>query len=178
MSLKQFLDTIDCRITEGSEYCWQSFGPNAYNIESWNGEHETGRSFNVIFDTVTQEVFEMTAHDNQAQRSYRWINPDYAKAYRQEAAERKVDINQAYDDVRYIDLETVEDYYTKARAIFLGQPYDTRVEVPLDLEDELLFELMKEAHKRDITFNQLMEEILRAACKDVLLREIDTESNA
>lgn len=167
-TLKQFLDTIDCRITDGSEHCWQSFGPNAYNIESWNGEHETGRSFSVIFDTVTQEVFEMTAHHNQRARSYRWINPDYATAYREEAQRRKVDITVAYDDVHYIDLETAEDYYTKARAIFLGQEYDTRVEVPLELEDDLMFELMLLAHKRDITLNRLVEEILINAINNEL----------
>jgi sarcosine oxidase delta subunit len=161
-TLKEFLDTIDCRITDGSEYCWQCFGPNAYTIESWNGEHETGRSFDVIFDTVTQEVFEMTAHDNQRARSYRWINPDYAQALRNEAQQRKVDVDQAYDDVRYIDLETAEDYYTKARAIFLGQDYDDRVTVPLDLDEDLMFKLMLTAHQRDVTLNQLVEELLGA----------------
>lgn len=169
-TLKEFLDIIDCRITEGSEYHWQSFGPNAYSIESWNGEHETGRSFSIVFDTVTQEVFEMSAHDNQRERSYRWINPAYAKSYREEAGRRKVDIDVAYDDVRYIDLETAEDYYAKARAIFLGQEYDTRVEVPLDLDRESLFELMTLAHERDITLNRLVENILRDAIEQTQLK--------
>ena len=35
-----------------------------------------------------------------------------------------------------------------------------KVDVELDLDDELLFDLMKEAHKRDITLNQLVEKIL------------------
>ena len=35
-----------------------------------------------------------------------------------------------------------------------------KVDVELDLDDKLLFDLMKEAHKRDITLNQLVEKIL------------------
>lgn len=177
MSLKQFLDTVDCRITEGSEYCWTCYGPNAYRLEVWSGDHGgQGHSIECVFDTVTQEVFEMTAHDYSNQRSYRWIDPAYTQAHRDEAKTRSVDIDQAYDDVRFIDLETVDDYLQKARAIFLGQDYDTRVVLPVDLPDELLFELMKDAHRRDITFNQLMERILREACETALLREIDTET--
>lgn len=33
-------------------------------------------------------------------------------------------------------------------------------EIEIDLDDETLFQLMLEAHRRDITFNKLVEEIL------------------
>lgn len=33
-------------------------------------------------------------------------------------------------------------------------------EVEIDLDNETLFQLMLEAHRRDITFNKLVEEIL------------------
>lgn len=33
-------------------------------------------------------------------------------------------------------------------------------EVEIDLDDETLFQLMLEAHRRNITFNKLVEEIL------------------
>ena len=38
---------------------------------------------------------------------------------------------------------------------------DGKVDVVLDLEHDLLYELMLMAHERDITLNQLVEEILR-----------------
>jgi predicted HicB family RNase H-like nuclease len=38
---------------------------------------------------------------------------------------------------------------------------DNRVSIELDLENDLLFELMLQAHKQDITLNQLVENILR-----------------
>ena len=37
---------------------------------------------------------------------------------------------------------------------------DNRVDVPIELTDEQWYSLMKTAHERDITLNQLVEEIL------------------
>jgi predicted DNA-binding ribbon-helix-helix protein len=37
---------------------------------------------------------------------------------------------------------------------------DSRVDVPIELTDEQWYSLMKIAHERDITLNQLVEEIL------------------
>jgi hypothetical protein len=55
-----------------------------------------------------------------------------------------------------------------------GQDYDTRVSVPVELDDSELFELMRRAHERDITLNQLVEEILRAVIEKELIK-VDSE---
>jgi collagenase-like PrtC family protease len=91
------------------------------------------------------------------------INPAFKAGHDDEAASRGVSANQAWDDILYTDLETVEDFIAKARAIIAGEPYDTRIQVPVDFSDEELLTYMKLAHERDITFNQLVEEALREA---------------
>jgi len=49
-----------------------------------------------------------------------------------------------------------------------------KVDVEIDIEDDLLFKLMLEAHKRDITLNQLVEDILRKALeKKVSVKEME-----
>jgi hypothetical protein len=171
ISLKQFMETVNYRITEGSEYGWQCYGPDAYMLDSWNGEPD-GHSFTIIFDTKTQTVYEVQAHDYVHNRAYRMINPDYAKANKKEAKQRGVSRKEAWDDVDYVDLESYEDWLSKAQAIFAGNAYDTRVDVPLDLEDDLVFEMMKQAHERDITLNQYVELIL----KQTIDKHQDTDS--
>jgi hypothetical protein len=160
ISLKQWMETVDYRITEGSNYGWQCYGSNAHMLDSWNGSQD-GHSFTIIFDTKTQVVYEVQAHDYVHNRAYRVINPDYAKANKKEAKQRGVSRKEAWDDVDYVDLETDEDWLTKAQAIVAGTPYDSRVDVPLELEDDLIFEMMKQAHHRDITLNQYVELILK-----------------
>lgn len=160
ITLKQWMEVCDYRISEGGDYQWECYGPNAYILDSWNGEQD-GHSFCIYFDTKTQEVYEVQAHDYTNQRAYRLINPTFAATHANEARLRQVDNREAWDNVNYIDLETETDWLEKAKAIFAGEKYDTRVEVPLTLDDDQMFQLMKLAHERDVTLNELVEDMLR-----------------
>lgn len=170
ITLKDFMETVDYKITEGSDYCWNCFGPNAYRLDSWNQDQD-GHSVSILFDTRTHEVYEASAYDYKRNRAYRLINPEFKVAHDQEARDRDVDIDQAWDDVNYVDLETDEDFLEKARAIVADEDYDTRVQVPVEFSDDELLQYMKLAHDRDITFNQLVEEALRYAIEDAKIRE-------
>ena len=162
ITLKQWMEVADYRITEGSEYMWDCYGSNAYRLDSWNGDHD-GHSISIVFDTKTQEVYEASAYDYKNQRAYRLINPTYIKKFKKESKRRDIDFDEAWDDVAYVDLETEDDYLEKAQAIVAGVDYDTRVEMPLVLDNDQLFELMKVAHSRDITLNELVEDVLQDA---------------
>lgn len=158
------METVNYRITEGSDYGWQCYGHDAYMLDSWNGDHD-GHSLTIIFDTKTQEVYEVQAHDYVNERAYRLINPDYAKKNKKEARKRDVNRKEAWDDVNYVDLETDEDFLEKAQAIVDGTDYDTRVQVPLELDDDTMFQMMKMAHERDLTLNEFVGELLREVLK-------------
>ena len=160
ITLKHFMEVVDYKVTEGSDYCWQCYGPNAYRLDSWNQDQD-GHSISIVFDTRTHVVYEANAYDYSRNRAYRLINPDYKFGHDDEAAGRGVNVNQAWDDVNYVDLETDEDFLEKSRAIVTNEDYDTRVEVPLNLPNDQLFDLMKLAHEQDKTLNQLVEDILR-----------------
>jgi glutaredoxin len=168
ITLKEFMELVDYRVTEGSEYCWECFGSNAYSLSYWNQDHN-GHSICIIFDTRTHEVYTVEACDYKHDRAYRLINPDYKTAHDNEAVGRDVDANQAWDDVNYVDLDVDNDFIQKALAIIAGEDYDTRVQVPVDFTDEELLTYMKLAHERDITFNQLVEEALQAAIDEYKL---------
>ena len=160
ITMKEWMELVDYRITEGSNYMWQCYGSNAYALDSWNGEQD-GHSFTVIFDTKDQTVYEVQAHDYVHNRAYRMINPDFQKKAKKEARKRNSDKDNAWDDVNYIDLEVDDDFIQKCLSIKAGENYDTRVSVPLELDDDQLFELMRIAHEQDITLNYLVENILR-----------------
>lgn len=166
ITVKQWMELVDYRITEGSDYGWNCYGAHSYQLDSWNGDYK-GHSFCIIFDAKTQEVYEVQAHDYANERAYRVVNPAYLKAMQQEAVTHGSQANEAWECVNYVDLETDEDWLEKATAIAKGESYDTRVSVPLTLNDSELFDLMKMAHERDMTLNQLVEEVLTNAIKDL-----------
>lgn len=160
------METCGYRITEGSTYDWDCFGHNAYRLDSWNGDQE-GHTISIVFDTQTQVVYEVEAFDYKRERAYRMINPEFKDAFDSEHRYRDVlDMAWERDDgtpVKYVDIDVIEDFMEKAHAICNDQEYDTRVQIQVEFSDEELLHYMKAAHDRDITFNQLVEEALKAA---------------
>jgi hypothetical protein len=148
ITLKQFMETVDYRICEGS--AWNGFAPGAYSLDYWNGDHD-GHSLCVIFNTKDQTVYCVQACDYKNNRAYRYTHPDH----------RKDLDDQAWDDVNWTDLDVEEDWLEKAQAIVAGRDYDTRVSIPLELGEVEMFRLMSMAHKQDITLNQLVEKIIQ-----------------
>jgi uncharacterized protein (DUF4415 family) len=170
ITLKQWMEVVEYRVTEGSEYCWKCYGYDAYALDSWNGNNE-GHSFTVIFDTKTQVVYEVQAHDYKNNRAYRMINPEFVEANRKEAEQKNVSRTEAWENTSYVDLDLEEDFLEKAKAIVNGEDYDTRVRIPLDFTDEELLTYMTMAHERDMTFNAFIEEALRHAIDKYKLTE-------
>jgi len=159
ISIKEFMELVNYRITEGSEYLWECYGYNAFCLDSSDAEY----NISIVFDKASQEVYELTAIDYQNNRAYRLFNPNYKDAYQKEAIEKKVAPGEAWEGVTYIDLEVNEDFLEKAQAIINSEDYDDRVIIPLDVTDEEALALMKAAHMRDITLNQFVAEAIQSA---------------
>lgn len=157
ITVKQYMEIINYRVTGGSEYLWQCYGDNARYMDCDNDDYY---GVSIIFDTVTQCVYEAAVYDYRRDRAYRLFNPQFKDQMIAESLDRDCPIIFAWDAVKFTDLETVDDFITKASAIISGIDYDTRVCVPIDLADDELLKLMTIAHERDITLNQLVEEIL------------------
>ena len=162
MQLSEINNTFQHRITDGSEYLWHCYGNNVRSID-YTSKYACGY---VVFDTETHTVYEVSVSPvagswDVEPKPYRYINPDYQAAYKQEATSRGIDPSEAWDDIKWVDLETEEDFIEKATAMFKGEKFDTRIVVPIDLDNDTMLKLAMEAHKRDITLNQMVEEVLR-----------------
>jgi hypothetical protein len=165
ISLKDWMAVVSYRISEGSNYCWHCFGPNAYMLDAWDGKQE-GVSACVIFDTKTQEVYEVSVCDFKKEKAYRYTNPNFLKAFKAEVAQRGLD-DQAWDDVNFIDLDVADDFLEKATAIMNYEEYDNRVSIPVEFNDAELLQYMKLAHQMDITFNAFIELALTEALERI-----------
>jgi len=163
MNFARFCELTQHRLTEVSHFIWPCFGENAHSFSYWNEDHD-GFSISTIvrLDGMIVEVLEVC--DYAGNRAYRWFNPNTGArdAYMKSAVANSGDQrNQAWDDVNFVDLEVLEDFIAKAEAIRDGRDYDERVTMPIDISDEDFAKIAKLAHDRDITFNQMVEHILR-----------------
>lgn len=157
-------EAFDHKISGGDNYLWNCW-ENARFLE-----YRSDYAYvSAVFNTETQEVYEVNVSVDTDTwdpdiRPYRWLNPEYKQAYLDEAESRNIDPEQAWDDIKWYDLETPEDFLEKATAIFNGDDtFDKRVELPIDLEDDLLLKVALMAHERDITMNKMFEIILQKA---------------
>ena len=166
ITLKDWMEIVDYRITEGSNYGWNCFGFDAYMLDSWNGDHN-GHSLSITFDTKTQVVYMAEVHDFKNDRAYRIFNPDYKAGHDAEVKVRGI-TDQAWEDdngkpIEYVDLDVNDDFIQKASAIVAGQEYDTSVMLEIDITDEEFVKYARLAHEMDITFNEFVNRALRDA---------------
>ena len=166
ITIEQWMKTFNYRITESNTYGWTCYSSTAQSMSAWNGEHnEGGWSGNIVFDTTNQTVYEVEVCDYTNERAYRIINPNFKKAYEMEANSRGVNADEAWDSIKFVDLEIDNDWLEKAKAIVNGEDYDTRVSIPIELPDNELLVLFK--------FNDFVEEAIKYALADF---ERDPES--
>ena len=165
ITLKDFMETVNYKISEGSDYLWNCYGENSYRLDSWNGEND-GYSASIVFDTKTQVVYETTAYDYQHDRAYRMINSDYVKKHNKEGKKCGVNVKQAWDDIDYVDLEVEEDFLEKLKSIVSGKDYDTRVLIPIDMTEVQFALIARAAHEADITVNEFFERALTEYVKE------------
>ena len=153
ITLKEWMEVANYRITEGGDY--YGYG-GAYALTSWNSD-QNGYSIEIIFSPRTQEVYEVQACDYKHNRAYRLVHGDYR--------DEKLN-DEAWDNVKWVDLESDDDWIQKALSIVAGEDYDTRVSIPIDLPDSELMALFKAAHEADMTFNDFVEQVLREKLAD------------
>ena len=170
ITLKEYLEAINYRITGGTDYQWDCFGENARYLDS-ESESFNQHSVVCVFDSVDQTVYTVEAWDYTNDRAYRWIHPDYKKAYKKACKKHDIKFKTACDEMDFIDLDVEADILEKARAISHNEPYDTRVQMQVDFTDEDLLQYMKLAHSMDITFNQLVEQALQTAIDNLKIEK-------
>ena len=162
ITMKEWMEAIDYRISEGSDFLWECYGPNVYALDA-NDDHF---STSIIFNNRTQEVYEVDVSDYLKNRAYVFRNPLYKDKYYQEAMDKNVRPTEAWDSVDFIEIEVAEDFLEKMRAIISGKDYDTRIQIQVNLDRDLMFQLMTIAHERDITLNSLIDLILAEELKE------------
>ena len=145
MNLKDVNTVLEHRICGGSEFLWSCY-PNARHLD-YEGDFGTAT---VVYNTITQEIYEADVSAkaeewDEEPKPYRWLNPDYKDAMCKESTNRKIPWQNAWGDVK---------------AILNGVKFDERVQVPVDLDNDTLLKLSMEAHKRDITLNDMIVFIL------------------
>lgn len=162
ITIKEFLEATQYRITAGSEFIWDCYGRNARYLDCGESpDGDTEYSASIVYDTETQVVYVAELWDYKRKRYYRYFcDSEYRELYRTESEKRHLDFDEAFDEAKYTDLDCPVDFLAKVSAVFREEDYPDDVTVFVDIDDENLFELMKQAHEKDITLNMLLNQLI------------------
>lgn len=150
MHIKEVNECFDHKITGGTEFQWKCFGHNAQYL-FYQSDHA---SASVIYDTETQFIYYAEIEKKVGDSvMYRFIDKDHFSKFKDECVITNVEVYT--NDM--VHLETEQDFLDKAYHMFRDLPFDPRVEVPVDLDNDTILHLALEAHKRDITLNKMVE---------------------
>lgn len=159
MKLTDWMNITGGRVTEGSEFGYHCYGDRAYYLSFWNNKHGNAEvSTSVVYDRNTFDIYEADVYDGARNQMYTWRHPEYIEAYKNEEKQYCASWHQDWPN---IELESPDDFIEKATAIINGFDYDTRIKIPLNIDNDELFSLMTMAHERDITLNELVETVVR-----------------
>ena len=98
ISIKDWMEGVQYRVSDVWDFNWDCFGKNAVGLTSEWGD-DGGRTYTVIYDPNSQEVFEVCSYSSLDCTALRWINPKYKKAYFAEEKLRGVDNIFDFEDV-------------------------------------------------------------------------------
>jgi hypothetical protein len=165
MLLSEVIKAAKFKIDEGSEYLWNCYGVNARLLDFSKDKNAIDEgSVSCVFDDKTQQVYEVTifTRDN---KSYRWIDPDYVDALKNECNKRDIPFEFWGDDNenKWVNLDHTKDVFRKVEQVIETGNCDDDVTIDIDIDDESMLKLCLMAHERNITLNELMTEILQDA---------------
>lgn len=109
ITIKEFMTTIDFKISEGFEYGWDCYGPNAYSIGWQEKRGNLWASAGLVYDSENQKVYELSVWDEINNKVYRWIDPKFIPKVKKEYKQRSLNYKNlnykvAIDSVKYEDL--------------------------------------------------------------------------
>lgn len=162
--MEAFTKAIDFKITDGSEFLWKCFGPNARFLDSSDDHFHVS----AVFDTQTQQIYEISISETyEGELRYRWIDLEYLDAYKEEATQRNIKWDEFGEDLNWHMTDDFDDIIDKVAKIPKGEEYDPRVVLTLDLDDDVKEMLETAAALRGISIDQFVE----LALKEVIKKE-------
>ncbi len=104
MKLESIMKAAGSRVSGGDPYLWECWGSEANYMEFRDID---GRGYcHCVYDTKTYDVYQIHVEVPNTDECYMWLNPMYKDAYLKECEQREEDWTIAWDEVKYIIVET------------------------------------------------------------------------
>lgn len=111
ITLQDYLDIIDYKICDGSNFEWKCYGPNSYiytktkySPNAWDYE------LTIIFDTKDKTVYELEFSEYSTDLYAKWYNPVFKEAHMDEFKVKQELYGFSDDDVAVDFTDRTDDF--------------------------------------------------------------------
>ena len=119
MKLLDVITAAGGRVSGGDPYLWQCYGPNANFMEFRTND---GKGYShCVYDTKTYDVYFVYVEIPETEKCWQWNNPSHFQEYLRESELRKVDPYEAWDEVKWMPIETEDGILNMLKAIGEGE---------------------------------------------------------
>jgi hypothetical protein len=101
MKVAKVIKACKSRVGDGSEYLWECY-TSALSLGLYN--HKVSPIGSVTYNYQTGKVYELSVEIDE-NTGFRWINPKFVQAYNDECGTRNIDPTEAWDGVKWIDVD-------------------------------------------------------------------------
>lgn len=159
MHIQTIFETVGYRIEQSNPFLYQCFGMNNPRIYDFvNIDEETSGNFTA---DESGKVYEVIAEIPEIGVCYRWIDKEFRESAVRETLNRGLDPTIAWDDIKFIEIDSEENILLKVKAICNKIHFNDLGLHPTEISDSFFIKVAKMAAERDITFNEMVKLLIR-----------------
>jgi len=171
MKFYQIAKLVQFNFTNIDPFLWGSLGKNVkcFDFNTPSVQQENSDLEGSIYVNPKGDILYgfLSLPNPTHSESIVWIHPQFKDAFLQEHIDRSVSFNEEQATV----LENELDFLTKV----LEHTVSDECNIAVNLENDLINYIAMEAHKSDITFNDMVNKMLESQLNTLLKNKADKE---
>lgn len=163
MKFYQIAKLVQFNFTEVTQFLWNSFGPN---IKAFDFECPSLISDSNLFGTIYVNHKGDVLYGNisithsDSYLSHMWVHPEFIQPFIKEHEDRGFPFNNE----QAIILDSSQDFISKLKE----HTESPEGNITVELDDDVILYITKAAHEQDITFNDMVNQILETHMKELV----------
>lgn len=154
VNVRQLLDILRFKVTEGFEYPYESFCEDAYCVARVTDQYE----ISMVFSPSTTRVYQVSCTNYVDEIIHEWVHPQH---------NIPIELAEKLPHFKYNSM-TEQDIPDVVKNTLDSSIEDQQHDISLEIDDSLLLQIMRAAHEHNMTFNDYVNMMLLDHANQVL----------
>ncbi len=168
MQLKDIMHRTLGLITGGSQFLWSCYGDYTHHIEF---ESDNGTPCNIVFNRLTNRVFEVCCDKPDGSGAWRWIDPQFKDAHTEEVKRRAIEDSTYECGPEFDEISSEKEILDLITLAFEDCEYEENI-ININASDETMAQIQAKADARGMTTQEfILETLLDHIKREEIIRD-------